>query len=75
MNIGMLTKGLEASNQIAVDRRKIRRWPAVKLAARRSPRAMGWAKSLKVSIQTIAGIRAAGVPCGTKCLSRALNAK
>ena len=62
----MLTKGLAASSQIAVDRRKINRCPAVKLAARRSPSAIGWAKSLSVSIQTIAGIRAAGVPCGTR---------
>ena len=75
INIGRLIKGLEANSQMAVERRKIRRCPAVKLAARRNPNAIGWAKRLSVSIQTIAGIRAAGVPCGTRCLSRALNAK
>jgi hypothetical protein len=60
---------------MAVDSRKISRCPAVSLAASRSPNAMGCAKSLKVSIITISGIRNGGVPCGTRCLSRLLNAR
>lgn len=51
---------------MAVDKRKINRCPAVRLAASRSPSAIGWANNLNVSIHTISGIKALGVPCGTK---------
>ena len=62
----MLISGLLAKIQIAVDKRNINKCPAVRLAASRSPRAIGWANSLIVSIQTIKGISALGVPCGTR---------
>jgi len=54
------------SNQAVAESRKIKRWPAVKLAASRKARARGWASRLKVSIHTIRGISAGGVPCGTR---------
>jgi len=47
----------------------------VRFAASRNPRAIGWANNLIVSIQTIRGISALGVPCGTRCLNRLLKAK
>ncbi|WP_187787906.1 hypothetical protein [Salmonella sp. S146_54837] len=49
-----------------MDNKKINKWPAVNLAANRKPNAIGWAIKLKVSIQTIRGIKNDGVPCGTK---------
>lgn len=58
--------GLEERSHMAVDSKNMSRWPAVRLAASRSPRAIGWAKRLSVSIHTIRGIRALGVPCGTR---------
>lgn len=50
------------NTQVVVDNRKMSRCPAVKLAAKRRPRAIGWARSLTVSIQTIKGIKNFGVP-------------
>ncbi len=47
----------------------------MRFAANRSPNAMGCANSLRVSIITISGIRNEGVPWGTMCLSRFLNAR
>lgn len=75
INIGRLINGLAASIQMAVDRRKMSRCPAVRLAANRSPRAIGWANSLIVSIHTIRGISTLGVPCGTRWLRRLLKAR
>lgn len=43
-----------------------RRWPAIILAASRIARVPGRIIFLIVSISTIKGIRAKGVPCGTK---------
>ncbi len=43
------------------------RWPAQMLAARRTASVHGRKMFLIVSISTIKGIRANGVPCGTKC--------
>ena len=74
-NIGMLIASLDDKSQIAVDKRKISKCPAVRLAASRRPKAIGWANSLSVSIHTIRGISALGVPWGTRCLSRLLNAR
>lgn len=68
-------RGALDKTQIAVDRRYISRCPAVRLAASRSPSAMGCANSLMVSIITIRGMRYEGVPWGTRWLSRFLNAK
>lgn len=75
IKMGILTIGLEERSQMAVERRNIKRCPAVRLAASRSPSAIGWANRLSVSIHTIRGISALGVPCGTRWLSRLLNAK
>ena len=44
-----------------------RRWPAIILAANRTARVPGRIIFLIVSIQTINGIRTAGVPWGTRC--------
>lgn len=71
----LLMVGVLLNNQVAVDSRKRRRCPAVRFAASRRPRAIGWARRLRVSIHTITGIRAEGVPCGTKWLSRLLKAR
>ena len=57
-------------SQAVAERRKIRRCPAVRLAASRRARAMGWARRLRASIQTIRGIRNPGVPWGTRWLRR-----
>lgn len=54
--------GLLLSIQVAVESRNKRRCPAVRFAASRRPRAIGCANSLRVSIQTITGIRGDGVP-------------
>ena len=48
--------------------RPIKRWPAVRLAVRRTPSATGRIRRLTVSIMTSAGIRAGGVPSGRKWL-------
>ena len=55
-------KGVLEGDHIAVDRRYMSKWPAVRLAASRSPSAIGWANSLIVSIITISGIKYEGVP-------------
>lgn len=68
-------EGVLLKSQIAVDSKNMRRWPAVSLAANRRPSAIGCAKSLRVSIITIRGMRNDGVPWGTRCLSRFLNAR
>lgn len=44
----------------------IRRWPAVRLAVRRTPRATGRIRRLTVSMSTSAGIRGVGVPSGSR---------
>ena len=75
ISIGSLISGLAASIHVAVDNKNINKWPAVRLAASRKPRAIGWANRLIVSIHTIKGMSALGVPCGTRWLSRLLKAK
>ena len=45
------------------------RWPAVRLAVSRTPRARGRMKRLIVSIIIRTGIRGVGVPSGRKCAS------
>jgi len=45
----------------------INRWPATILAAKRTDNVIGRIKFLTSSINTIKGIRALGVPDGTKC--------
>ena len=44
----------------------INRWPATILAANRTERVMGRIKALTSSIKTMKGLRAAGLPKGTK---------
>jgi len=48
-------------------RRVRRRWPAIMLAANRTDKVIGRIKFLVISIITINGIRAVGVPLGTRC--------
>lgn len=43
------------------------RWPAVRFAVRRTPRASGRMSRLVVSIMIRAGISNVGVPSGSKC--------
>lgn len=45
----------------------INRWPAVKLAVSRTPRASGRMNRLRVSIIISTGIRGVGVPSGRRC--------
>lgn len=71
----MAMEGEFLNSHMAVDSRNIRRCPAVSLAASRSPRAMGCAKRLRVSIMTIRGIKKEGVPWGTRWLRRLLKAR
>lgn len=50
----------------AVEISWIRRWPAVRLAVRRTPRASGRISRLVVSIRIKTGIKMAGVPSGRR---------
>ena len=51
---------------VAVEISWIRRWPAVRFAVRRTPRARGRISRLVVSIRIRAGIRGVGVPSGRR---------
>lgn len=62
---------VEASAIVAVEISWIRRWPAVKLAVRRTPRARGRMSRLVVSIRMRAGINGVGVPSGRRCAREA----
>lgn len=55
--------------RVAVEISCINRWPAVKLAVRRTPRANGRINKLIVSIIIRMGISGVGVPVGRKWLS------
>lgn len=50
----------------AVEINWMSRWPAVRLAVRRTPRASGRMRRLVVSIRTRAGISGVGVPSGSR---------
>ena len=65
-------KGLRRNGVIGAAElsRTIRRCPAIILAASRTARVPGRIRFLMVSIITINGIRADGVPCGIKCASK-----
>lgn len=52
---------------VAVAMSWIRRWPAVRLAVSRTPRARGRMNRLIVSIIIRTGIRRVGVPSGRRC--------
>lgn len=52
---------------VAVEMSWMSKWPAVRFAVRRTPRASGRMKRLIVSIMIRAGIRGVGVPSGSKC--------
>lgn len=58
---------IDVITNAAVARSWISRWPAVKLAVNRTPRARGRMNRLIVSIITRMGISAVGVPSGSKC--------
>lgn len=62
---GMIDISLKAPSAM----RRIRRWPAVRLAVSRTPRANGRMKRLIVSIIIRTGIRGVGVPSGRRCPS------
>ena len=49
--------------------RRIRRWPAVRLAVSRTPRANGRMKRLIVSMMISTGMSGVGVPSGRRCAS------
>ena len=51
---------------VAVEISWISRWPAVRFAVRRTPRARGRISRLVVSIRIRAGIRGVGVPSGRR---------
>lgn len=54
------------STTAAVEIKPIRRWPAVRLAVSRTPRARGRIKRLIVSIIIRTGINRVGVPSGRR---------
>lgn len=56
-----------ARTKAAVEVSCIRRWPAVRLAVSRTPRARGRINRLIVSIIIRMGIRRVGVPSGRRC--------
>lgn len=65
--IGLAING----NWVKADaRRTMSKCPAIILAANRTARVIGRIKALIVSIKTINGIKAVGVPCGIKWVSR-----
>lgn len=66
------TTGIVDSRAIvAVEMSWIRRWPAVRLAVRRTPRANGRMSRLVVSIRMRAGISRVGVPSGRRWANEA----
>lgn len=61
------TAGMRGSRVIvAVEISWMSKWPAVKLAVSRTPRANGRISRLVVSIRMRAGIRGVGVPSGRR---------
>lgn len=52
--------------RVAVEMSWIKRWPAVRLAVSRTPRANGRISRLVVSMRMRAGIRGVGVPSGRR---------
>lgn len=67
MVVRMATAGIRGrSTTAAVEMSPIRRWPAVRLAVSRTPRARGRIKRLIVSIIIRTGIRRVGVPSGRR---------
>ena len=65
--VRMATVGISGSRtKAAVAISWIRRWPAVRLAVSRTPRARGRMNRLIVSIMISTGIRGVGVPSGRR---------
>ena len=65
--VRMETAGMMGSRVIAaVEISWISRWPAVRFAVRRTPRASGRISKLMVSIMINAGISGVGVPSGSR---------
>jgi len=58
-------RGIRTAVAVAIS--WIRRWPAVRLAVSRTPRAKGRINRLIVSIIIRTGIRGVGVPSGRRC--------
>lgn len=68
VEVRIATAGIKGRRTMAaVEIRPIKRWPAVRLAVRRTPRAKGRIKRLIVSIIIKTGIRRVGVPSGRRC--------
>lgn len=66
--VKMETVGMMGSKTVvAVEISWIKRWPAVRFAVRRTPRANGRMNRLVVSIMIRAGISGVGVPSGRRC--------
>lgn len=57
---------VENRTVVAVEMSWMRRWPAVRLAVKRTPSARGRMRRLVVSIKIRAGIRGVGVPSGRR---------
>lgn len=67
INVSSETTGIvESRAAVAVEMSWISRWPAVRLAVRRTPRARGRISRLVVSIMIRAGISGVGVPSGRR---------
>lgn len=60
--VGIIDRRTEVAEEISW----IRRWPAVKLAVSRTPRARGRISRLTVSIIIKTGMRGVGVPSGRR---------
>lgn len=66
-NVSSETIGIvETREAVAVEMSWINRWPAVRLAVRRTPRARGRIRRLVVSMRIRAGISGVGVPSGRR---------
>lgn len=66
---GMIGRRVRAAVEIS----PIKRWPAVRLAVSRTPRASGRIRRLMVSIIMRTGIRGVGVPSGRRWLRAAVG--
>lgn len=67
MMVKVATVGeIDRRTEVAEEISWIRRWPAVKLAVSRTPRAMGRINRLTVSIIIKTGMRGVGVPSGRR---------
>lgn len=64
-----MERGIQLMEIVAMDRSWMRRWPAVRLAVSRTPRAKGRIMRLIVSMRIRMGINRVGVPSGRRWAS------